>query len=130
MESLGLRSFSTELHQEDTHLVTLTFRTCQGMINALKDASFLGPARSSLVQITHNSNHEYSLTIHATNDFLLRLMERVTSTQSSEETSFNKFDCTVSKDDNDTRSFKNMYKGLRQDTKVFCLAATYGGTAW
>lgn len=43
---------------------------------------------------------------------------------------FGKFDCTVSKDDNDKQSFKNMFKGLRQDTKVFCLAATYGGTAW
>lgn len=43
---------------------------------------------------------------------------------------FGKFDCTVSKFDDDKQSFKNMFKGLRQDTKGFCLAATYGGTAW
>lgn len=43
---------------------------------------------------------------------------------------FGKFECTTSKDDDDKQSFKNMFKGLRQDTKVFCLAVTYGGTAW
>lgn len=43
---------------------------------------------------------------------------------------FGKSECTVSKFDDDKLSFKNMFKGLRQDTKGFCLAATYGGTAW
>src|SRR5271168_4039585 len=115
MELLDPRSCNTEQLADGTVLVTLTFRTFQGMTSALKRALWQDQVKSLSVQTTHNSSREYLLTLVVMKDYERLLVERMTSTPLSAWKSTGSMTVHLGKKDLQTLSESN--------TKSFAILA-------